>query len=72
MFCKTCGVHMMSELNVSGEEFEKLPEEVRRWNEQKVAYRAVNVRMFNGVDVLGLKTKKEDGWGCLKPEYVNP
>jgi hypothetical protein len=72
MFCKVCGVHIMSELNVSEEELEALPEEVRAYNEPKLPYRAVNVRTFNGFDVLELKTRREDGWGCLKPDYVNP
>ncbi|KAK4454365.1 Mss4-like protein [Podospora aff. communis PSN243] len=72
MFCRVCGVHIMSELNVSEEEFETLPEEVRLYNAGKLPYRGVNVRVFNGLDVGELKTRREDGWGCLKPDYVNP
>ncbi|KAK0641577.1 Mss4-like protein [Cercophora newfieldiana] len=72
MFCRVCGVHVVDELNMTEEEFRALPEDVRGYNEPKLPYRGVNVRVFNGFDALGLKTTRVDGWGVLKPGYVNP
>lgn len=73
MFCKTCGVHVMTDLNVqTDKEFAALPEDVRKSTKEKLPFRPVNVRIFNGFDALSLKTTKADGWDGLSPQYVNP
>jgi len=72
MFCRTCGVHLFTDLAVTEEEFQSLSPEVRKDNEQRKNVRPVNVRVFNGFDLLGVRAIRVDGWGTLKPEYVNP
>ncbi len=72
-FCKRCGVHMVNELNpLTDEQIAALHEKVRAWRAGKLNMQPVNIRVFNGVDITGLKTLKGDGYNHLKPLYVNP
>lgn len=72
MFCRTCGVHLFTDLAVTEGEWERLPREVKEENEPRKSVRPVNVRVFDGFDPLVIKAVKVDGWGMLKPGYVNP
>lgn len=73
-------MHVMTDLNVTEEEFKGLPEEARKANEARLGIRPVNVRVLNGLgfgfDDHGpgggvLKVRRVDGWR-VEPWYVNP
>ena len=73
LFCKVCGVQIMTEVNVhTAEELAALPEDVRKFVEDKGDYRPINARIFNHFDPLSLKTYRSDGWTRMGPPYVNP
>jgi len=73
-FCKTCGVHIGSELNpdVTDEQIAALPEAIQKHRLAHLETRPFNTRLLNGFDVKCLSPVRGDGWGLQKPEYVYP
>lgn len=70
-FCKTCGVNPVAEwLEVSQEHLDSLPEEPRKFREDRLDIFPVNVRVFDNFSLDGLKTVHKDG-NHGKP-YENP
>jgi hypothetical protein len=71
-FCKTCGVHIINDLNpLTDEQVEALPEATRKWRAGKLGIRPLNLRVLNNFDVSKLKITRGMG-SKLQPEYVNP
>jgi hypothetical protein len=72
-FCKTCGVVIQSKpADLTEEQIAALPEGTGKWFNFSKAYRAINAKILNGVDLGPLNVKKIDGWNIVEPKYVNP
>lgn len=70
-FCKTCGVIMSAEwLEMSQEQLDALPEEMRKFREENRDQVLVNVRVFDNFSMDGLVVDRIPG-DHGKP-YVNP
>ena len=70
-FCNKCGVNMSAEwLDVTQEHLDSLPEEARKFREQRLGWHPVNVRVFDDFSLDGLKITHNPG-NHGKP-YENP
>ncbi|KAH6856844.1 Mss4-like protein [Chaetomium sp. MPI-CAGE-AT-0009] len=74
LFCKTCGVHIGSEVNPdqTEEEIAALPEMYQQFRINHVNTQPLNLRIVNGLDVKSLKVIRGDGWSKQDPQYVYP
>ncbi|EOO01487.1 putative glutathione-dependent formaldehyde-activating gfa protein [Phaeoacremonium minimum UCRPA7] len=68
-FCKKCGVHIVNDVNMPPD-----GQEIEPWRERFMKVRPITLRILNDFDykVLQDRTRKEDGWKDLEPQYVNP
>ncbi len=72
-FCKTCGVHIMNQLNdLTEEQVAALPEQAQVWRPRMMGCQPINLRTLDDFDFKTLKTLKLDGYNLAKPPYVNP
>ncbi|KAL2130688.1 hypothetical protein VTI74DRAFT_6075 [Chaetomium olivicolor] len=72
-FCRTCGVHIGSDVNpLTDEEISALPEPVRNFRAAHIDARPFNTRVLNGFDLKSVKPFRSDGWGRQQPAYVYP
>ncbi|KAK3292201.1 Mss4-like protein [Chaetomium fimeti] len=74
LFCKTCGVHIASEVNPdqTEEEIAALPEMYQQFRATHFNTQPLNLRVVNGLDVKSLKVIRGDGWSKQIPQYVYP
>jgi len=74
LFCKTCGVHIGSEVNpdATEEDIAALPEAYQKHRAAHLDVRPLNLRILAGLDVKKVETKRGDGWSMQNPQYVYP
>jgi len=74
-FCRTCGVHIMNEMNdMTPEQVASLPPGARAFRESARDMFPTNIRILNDFDFEQIKDKVylNDGYDMIKPMYVNP
>ncbi|KAK0718093.1 Mss4-like protein [Lasiosphaeria miniovina] len=73
-FCRTCGVHLMNDLNpLSDAEVAALPEPARQFRAVRGHARPVTLRAFlDGAELDGLAPQHSTRGKTLEPLYVNP
>jgi hypothetical protein len=72
-FCKTCGVHIMNDLNtLTDEEVAALSEKDRQFRTARMGARPVTLRMLNDVDLGKIETKRLTKGKENPPLYINP
>lgn len=72
-FCKTCGVHIMNDLNpLTDDEVAALAEADQQVRARLKDFRPVTLRMFNNFDLNSVKAVRGEGGKNVKPLYVNP
>lgn len=73
-FCKTCGVHIINDLNpLTDEQVAALPETSKVFREGKQDWRPVTLRMLNDFDLGEVKDKIQHLQGTnFGVKYVDP
>ncbi|KAI1365475.1 glutathione-dependent formaldehyde-activating enzyme [Xylaria arbuscula] len=72
-FCKICGVPIGSVgVELTDEELAKFDANTQGWHKSFKGKVALNLRLVDGLDVKDLKTTRMDGYGLIKPGYVEP
>ena len=71
-FCKTCGVHPISEWrDIPADELSAVPEESREYREASLGFCAINLRILDNFSLDGLVINHWDGEKDGAP-YINP
>jgi len=72
-FCKTCGVHIMNDLNpLTDEQVAALPESTQQMRVRLGEFRPLTLRMLNNFELSSVKAVRGEGGKNIPPLYVNP
>lgn len=53
-------------------EIEALSDAAKGWRERAMNLRPITLRVLDDFDFKTIQTRRMDGWGIIKPLYVNP
>lgn len=53
-------------------EIEELSDQAKAWRERAIGLRPITLRVLDDFDFKTVETRRMDGWGLIKPLYVNP